>query len=157
MIGSPASHSDADGRDLARTDPYAGTACSPACGQAEMVQGADDGLLQIEKEAAHPSGPGGDAKHRIDHQLTGKMAGDVPAAPGLNQLHALPDKRLVPDQQVLAPAISAQGDGRRVLQHKERILGPFRNQGQPFQLNGLGPRMADETQIDNLHPSPPRA
>ena len=88
VVGCPAPHADADGRDLARPDPHARTPLGAACGQPEMVQGADDGLLQIKKEAAHPSRSGGDAEHRIGHQLTRKMAGDVPAAPGLDQFNA---------------------------------------------------------------------
>lgn len=116
-----------------------------------MIQGADDDLLQIEKKAAQSPRTGRNAEHGIHHQLSWKMAGDVSPATGLDQFHALPGENLAADQQVFAPAISTQGDGWRVLQYKERILGPFRHQGQPFQLNGFGLGMTDEPQIDNLH------
>ena len=118
---NPSFNCNSEGCNFTVFDPDTTVLRLPPRAEVKVGQSQDYGLFEQVDKLADPNFPCGQIDHRIAHQLSGAMVGDISSSFNLVYFYPLRSKLFRRGQNVARTSTSTQGDYRLVLYQEQSI------------------------------------
>src|SRR5581483_5036873 len=119
VICRTTAHADADARQLAALDVYAGSISAALGNYAELGSIIDDAALESGDDVANTESGTPQVDQRVDDELTGTVIGNLAATIDLH------DRNVARSQYMITTRVHAQREDRRVLEEPD-LIGSIR-------------------------------